>query len=261
MRLSDLHRRVSVQALTDPDYQAILNYATSQGYSLPSNVQQILQNQLVKDLKAIGVWGKLDIFYCFATDGDRDFAKINWIDQAFANATEVNNPTFVINKGFESDGLSSRYLSTNSTQLSTNQRAGRYKLNDCCYYFYVYKIYVSRLEMHGNVGGRELMLYLNNAGQRINSNLNSLNASFNYATGIGVKSIHRTSSTNVRLYNDKSGADRTQTANTILRSDLLNVLTNGSSSDGGISFYARGESLVSENDDFVDTWNAYYNAL
>ena len=44
----------------DADYQAVLNYATSQGYTLPSASQQILQNQLVLDLKSGGIWSKLD---------------------------------------------------------------------------------------------------------------------------------------------------------------------------------------------------------
>ena len=39
----------------DPDYQAVLDYATTQGYTLPSASQQTAQNQLVLDLKAAGV--------------------------------------------------------------------------------------------------------------------------------------------------------------------------------------------------------------
>jgi hypothetical protein len=56
--------------LFDADYQAVLNYATTQGYTLPSAGQQTLQNQLVVDLKAGGIWAKLDTFGVFATDGE-----------------------------------------------------------------------------------------------------------------------------------------------------------------------------------------------
>jgi hypothetical protein len=52
----------------DSDYQAVLNYATTQGYTLPSASQQIIQNQLVIDLKAGGIWNKLDVLYIFAND-------------------------------------------------------------------------------------------------------------------------------------------------------------------------------------------------
>jgi hypothetical protein len=82
--------------LFDADYQAVLNYATTQGYTLPSAGQQTLQNQLVVDLKAGGIWSKLDTFAVFATDGDSDFALIDW--KRLSDYT-VNSPTFTINKG------------------------------------------------------------------------------------------------------------------------------------------------------------------
>ena len=38
----------------DADYQAILDYATIEGYTLPSEGQQTLQNTLVTSLKSAG---------------------------------------------------------------------------------------------------------------------------------------------------------------------------------------------------------------
>jgi len=100
----------------DADYQAVLDYATTQGYTLPSSGQQTLQNQLVVDLKSAGIWSKLDTFGVFATDGDSDFALIDWIN--LTDYTAVNSPTFTTNKGFESDGVSA-YIDTN-WNLSTD---------------------------------------------------------------------------------------------------------------------------------------------
>ena len=94
----------------DADYAAILNYATTQGYTLPSASQQILQNQLVVDLKAAGVWSKLDTFAVFATDGDSDFALIDWIN--LSQYTAYNSPTFTADQGFQGDGVSA-YIDTN----------------------------------------------------------------------------------------------------------------------------------------------------
>lgn len=96
----------------DADYQAVLDYATTQTYTLPSASQQTLQNQLVVDLKDAGVWSKLDVFYVFATDGDSDFASINWKDPNNFECTEVNSPTFTTNEGFNGNS-SSAYLNTN----------------------------------------------------------------------------------------------------------------------------------------------------
>jgi len=109
----------------DADYKAVLNYAKTQGYTLPSASQQGLQNQLVIDLKDAGVWSKLDLFYVFATDGDSDFASINWKDPNSHEITEVNSPAFTTNLGFSSDGVSSHLdtnfnLSTDGTNYNQN---------------------------------------------------------------------------------------------------------------------------------------------
>jgi len=90
----------------DSDYQAVLDYATTQAYTLPSSGQQTLQNQLVLDLKSAGIWSKLDLLYVFATDGDSDFASINFLDPNNYEITEVNSPTFTTNVGFTGDGTS-----------------------------------------------------------------------------------------------------------------------------------------------------------
>ena len=64
----------------DADYQAVLDYANSQGYTLPSASQQIIQNQLVLDLKSNGLWQKFDLFYLTANDAGLEFSLINWIN-------------------------------------------------------------------------------------------------------------------------------------------------------------------------------------
>ena len=94
----------------DADYQAVLNYATTQGYTLPSSSQQAKQNKLLVDLKAGGIWSKLDTFGVFATDGDSDFALIDWI--RLTDYTAVNSPTFTTNVGFQGNGTSS-YIDSN----------------------------------------------------------------------------------------------------------------------------------------------------
>jgi hypothetical protein len=116
----------------DADYQAVLNYATTQGYTLPSSGQQILQNQLVVDLKDGAVWSDLDLFYVFATDGDEDFATINWKDVNNFEATKINSPNFTTNVGFNSDGTSS-YLNTNYN-VSTDSSNFQLLSNSLHYY-------------------------------------------------------------------------------------------------------------------------------
>jgi hypothetical protein len=63
----------------DIDYQAVLDYATSQGWDLPSTEQQTYQSTLLRTLKNIGVWEKLDRFFLHTTDS-RNFARIDWVN-------------------------------------------------------------------------------------------------------------------------------------------------------------------------------------
>jgi hypothetical protein len=96
----------------DPDYQAVLTYATSQGYTLPSLAQRTLQSQIIQTLKTGSIWSELDLFYMFATDGDSDFATLNWKNPSAYKATKVNSPTFTSNIGFIGNGVDA-YLNTN----------------------------------------------------------------------------------------------------------------------------------------------------
>jgi hypothetical protein len=96
--------------LFDADYQAVLDYATTQGYTLPSAGQQTLQNQLVVDLKDGGIWSKLDSFRVYATDGDSSYALIDW--KRLVMCTAVNSPTFTTNVGYRGNGTSA-YINSN----------------------------------------------------------------------------------------------------------------------------------------------------
>ena len=111
----------------DADYVAILNYATTQGYTKPSAAQQIKQNKLVVDLKAAGVWSRLESFGVFATDGSQDFACIDW--KRLIQYTRVNTPGFTTNQGFKGDGIS-KYINFNyvwgSSISETNASMGQY---------------------------------------------------------------------------------------------------------------------------------------
>ena len=93
----------------DPDYQAVLDFATSEGITLPSTSQQILQNQVVLSLKDKGLWNKKDVFSLFATDGNVDFALICW--KRLIKMDAINSPSFSANAGFTGNGTSS-YIDT-----------------------------------------------------------------------------------------------------------------------------------------------------
>lgn len=102
----------------DADYQAVLDRASSLGYTAPSSGQQTLQNTLVTDLKTAGIWNKLDALYIMANDGSREFGRLNWASPSTFELSEVNSPTFTSNQGF------SATFTANQSTLDTGINMG-----------------------------------------------------------------------------------------------------------------------------------------
>ena len=90
----------------DVDYQAVLDYATLQGDTLPAANVQTLQNDLMVGLKADGVYSKLSFFCVLGSkNGDMGFESIDW-QSASRKCLDVNGNTRTIN-GWLTDGISS----------------------------------------------------------------------------------------------------------------------------------------------------------
>jgi len=104
-----------VQAF-DADYQAVLNRATALSYGLPSASVQTKQNQLVINLKAAGVWAKLDVFYMYANDSaGTAFSMLNWKTPTLYESSLVGSLTFG-KYGFT--GAASSLINTNFNPFS-----------------------------------------------------------------------------------------------------------------------------------------------
>jgi hypothetical protein len=252
----------------DADYQAVLNRAIALGYNLPLASQQIKQNQLVLDLKAGGIWNKLDVLYIFANNGGRDFGTLNWKTPNLYQAI-LNNPlTFTNNQGIT--GSSSGWIDTTfNPTIGTNN----YKVADASRYLYVRTQGVSQSldgVSTGNVNcfvastsptpSTSISLFRINqgatapawAGGAVNSNASNQ-----------MKSIHRTSSTASRVYLGTTSYDFTNLAvvNALANSDQFILQRNGVSGDSQISMYSMGANLVAENTAFVNTFNTYITSL
>ena len=72
----------------DSAYQAILDEATTQGYTLPSTADQNIQNQIIISAKTNGIWASSDLILYFKGSGDKNFKLINWKNPAGVKATE-----------------------------------------------------------------------------------------------------------------------------------------------------------------------------
>lgn len=248
------NRFIGGGAVYDATYQAVLNYATTQGYTLPSASQQIIQNQLVIDLKDAGVWSKLDTFANFATDGSSDFALIDW--KRLTQYTAVNSPSFVSNQGFKGNGTSS-YIDTN---FNAFLHGVNYQQDNASRGLYMFLADGTAALDGKAVAGINNMARTSTSFQRINTT-SGLNVSFSFDSVEGMKSIHRTSSTNVELFNDTTQASRTATSATLNDNSQL-ILRSGASYGGHtISMYFNGASLVAENTDFYNAFKNYFGSL
>ena len=239
----------------DTDYKSVINYATTQGYTLPSASQQTLQNQLVVDLKSAGVWSDLDLFYVFATDGDEDFATINWANPNAFKCSKINSPTFTTNIGFNSDGSSS-YLNTNYNPNSDS--ANFQLLSNSLHYYTSNNPSIARHHGTRNANDDNQILYAQNikrhqfTGGVLSNNSNTF-----------FSSIRNGSST--EQYIDNTLNKTVTNTPTVLPSyDYVICAYNltGSISLGGsaeISFFALGDQI--SNSTMYTAWNNYYSSL
>jgi hypothetical protein len=247
---------------SDPAYGHLIyvydfnyNEVYTSGYGTsPSLAVSKLQNKLLIDLKTAGVWEKLDSLFVFAGDGDIDFAIIDW--KRLSQGT--NNGTTYTSRGITGGG-SGVYFDTNFNPTIPGHL--NYFQNKASRYAYVTDFGTNPTELSiidgldGN--SRNTIQIGNTAAQRINQN-GDLSATFNYNTTSKMKSIHRTTATDVTLFNDTSGTTKTAASSALVNASQVIFLSNASYSEGGtIGLYAMGNDMVGENTDFVNAVNTY----
>jgi hypothetical protein len=235
----------------DADYQSVLDYATTQDYTLPSAGQQVLQNQLLVDLKDAGVWSKLDTFAVFATDGNSDFALIDW--KRLSQYTAVNSPTFTTNGGFTGNGTSA-YVNTN---FNPSTSGVNYTLNDAGRFYWV----DNRL---GTVWEGILSANQNDSRNAISTTLRINGGNLNISTPFAIDGFHalnRTSLTNAELFTNTTQYSRTSTSTFIANENQFILRSGGIYNASRFRMYAMGGNLTAENTDFYNALNTYITSL
>jgi hypothetical protein len=246
----------SVVSAFDADYQAVLTYATTQGYTLPSAEQQILQNQLVVDLKVGGIWSKLDTFRVYATNGSSSYALIDW--KRLALCTAVNSPIFTTNSGFQFNGTSS-YIDSGFNPLTTLGLNNYKLLNASIGSWITIEGTTGVIGMVGQVGSAGVRLQnVNSTQQRMNSV--AIGTIINLS-GVGLKAGNKTGTnawsigSNATLTSGIGGGDQ-------------NVVSNLSDGTGGGSYFNgrtaisyAGASLAPEHTDLYNAFNTYMTSI
>ena len=253
----------------DADYQAILDRSTALGYTAPSASQQTLQNTLVTDLKTAGVWDKLDVFYCFATDGDSDYATLNWKAPSSHQVTKVSSPTFTADSGFKGDGVTA-YLDTN---FSIGNDATNYTQNNASTFTYFesdlsqtdFAVYGARYDVDPNKVRNQLRMRSTDYRPAINDDRPIISADYRNNNWHHQK---RTASTGFTTYLDSSSFTNTISSNGLsvlnfsMRLLTLHFQNSGNlfgSAKGTMKVFGLGEAL--DNTDLKDAIDTYLTAI
>lgn len=248
----------------DADYQAVLDYATTQGYTLPSASQKALQNQLVVDLKTAGVWSKLDTFAVFATDGSSDFALIDWIN--LSQYTAVNSPTFTSNQGFTGNGTSS-YINTNYNPNTNNVNL---TINSASIGFWQRSSSVAQNSVEiGTDDGTSRFQCLSRWSDS-NTYMPMFTANFPFVSASTSNKLfqnNRINSTTINQYVNgvKNGSNQSDTSNTIPNRNITVLARNASTifgySNRQLSMAFVSSNLENEASDFYTAINSYMTSI
>lgn len=185
------------------EYQVVLDKATLEGYTLPSESEQIDQNALVLALIDAGIWDQLDVFYPMVSN--IDFATLNWIDPDSYQLTLVNSPAYSATNGFT--GTATAYINTtwrpsvDGTNFTLNEGGiGVYETTNI--------EEASNTFGTGNSGvNNATNLATRNVGNTLNSRLNSNSSNFISTTNndsIGRYHVKRIDSVNMSVYKNGS---------------------------------------------------------
>lgn len=244
----------------DSSYQLILNEATALGYTLPSDAQKIIQNDLILELKSAGIWNKLDVLYIFANDGGSNFGTLNWIRPDIRRCllyTSGSTLTFTTNQGFTGNGTSAYIDTTFNPFFDPN----KYQVNNASRYIYLYTPQTpAPRPFDGNSSNSNTIgTYTSNDVNGINTNTPS--TTFKYSATQEMKSIHRTSSTSMTMFNGTTIGSGTSLSSTISNASQFILRAGGNYASHQVSMYAMGASLISENTNFVNAFNTYITSL
>lgn len=242
---------------TNVELQHVINRAYAEGFTLPSTSILGYCDTLITEMKNDGVWSLSDVYFNFAYNDISltDFARINWKNPygALGLATVFGTITLTT-EGFSNDGTTGNYINTNfnSANIQTN-----YTLNNAGRMFVIASdltFITSRYYDSANTSANR-MLRATTSSIFINASVVT-GGSINTA-GIGLKSLMRDDSTNIRFQNGSTVYNRTSTSTSVSNTTQVIGNQNGSgSADAVYANYWMGGSL---NDTQINNFRTYYN--
>lgn len=250
----------------DESTLAIINYANTNGYAIPSNLTAF--DNLIKGMKSCGIWALLDRFWLFSGDGSTDFKRINLIDPSKTRADFYGGLT-ISASGIQGNGTNA-YVDTNFNP-SLLESGQKYKLNDAGIFYIinknsttstVNKNFVLLGYLTGNPSNYQLSFqHFENGYQRFN-NTAGFYKSINFLN-LGLKGFSRTGS-NILQVSKELQATNTQSP-TALPAIITLLGQRGNSTynnDTELGCLIIGASIPFQvSQDFRTVFNTYLTAI
>jgi len=225
----------------DTDYQAVLDYATTNSISLPTGTQQYLDNQRMVDFKASGAYAKSDIVFNFESTASIAFKLICWKRKILA--VSYGSPTW------SNDGWLGNGTNTYIDPLYDTRTAGlNWVLNSAAVIWKSFSISSGNCII-GGFGAGGYTLVLPDGGSNSYSSINGSSAKVNSYGVLGLNMVSRESNVLTKYNNlDNSTASTSVWAEKLFIGARNRVDQGGQDnySDEGIGFIAIGGAMFAE---------------
>jgi hypothetical protein len=246
---------------TNNELQQIINRAYAEGFTLPNATLLGHCDTLITEMKNDGVWNVSDVYFNFAYNDVTltDWARINWMNPygGLGIATLVGGMTYQVD-GFKGNSTNAFVNTQYYPFIYTNNN---YTLDNAGRMFVVSEDgTINNTSYDGLYANRNTFIRsttLSSTIARINAAGNGM-SNFITTNGVGIKSIMRDSSTNIRVQVGNTITNSTQTSVLDTTPSRQLILHNGASSysDACISNYWMGASI---NNTQINNFRTYYN--
>lgn len=144
-------RKLSATGIAlDADYKSVLTYASIQGYTLPSGLNNKQNSDIITGLKDLGLWNTVDAMYRFKYGdlSNEEFSLIN-LKTVTEDLTKIGTPTYNLN-GWSSSAVTNRFNPTWKFNTLSNftQNDGWYLLKKAYENAYVFGVNLTAESIH-----------------------------------------------------------------------------------------------------------------
>lgn len=260
-------------------YAEALAYATTNGYTQPSDEVKAIQNTLLTTLTDLGVMDEMDYFYLFANDGYDAFARINLADSSKCYVLKSGDMLHNAKLGYGIDpsGSTGGYLNPQfNSRLSPNGQAVHSSINDVSRGIYLTQIGKNKNYYNGVGGvGQGSQIWVRGDANRMYVTLWS-SESNDFLTAVEATGLWygiRQNGTDAYFYHDNTNiGSTTQTAiSWIFGTQPQQYFFNSSAANQnaaankdvylGLEYYGAGAAINADKAAFNTAIQTYFTAL